>query len=214
MLIKKKKYKNLEVFFSNYQISYEKAINYLEKRVNKICKEEEQELVWFLEHPSVYTTGRGHLIKKKFINSVPVINTGRGGKLTWHGPGQRIIYLAIDLKKRNNDIRKFINLLESFVISTLNKINIECYRKENLIGIWTKKNDVDAKIASFGLRVSKGIIYHGISININCKLDNFYKINPCGITNALVTSVKEIKKEEINLNEFDKILFRELSWFC
>lgn len=214
MEIKNKKYKNLEVKVSNEKVDYLESISFLENRVEMIYKEKERELIWFLEHPSIYTSGRGQFIKTKHIDKVPVYNTGRGGKLTWHGPGQRIIYMAINLKKKKIDIRKFVNSLENFIISSLQEINIHSFKKPGLIGIWTKENNnLDAKIASLGLRVSKGIIYHGISINLYCDLEKFNKINPCGIINANVTSIKEVKRETICYKDFDKILENKLYLF-
>ncbi len=214
MKIKKKKYKDLEIFFSNYKVDYLNSIKYLEERVNKVFRNEEKELIWFLEHPSIYTSGRSFLVKDSSINKIPVFNTARGGKITWHGPGQRIMYVVMSLKKRQNDIRNFVYALESFIISSLEELNIKCFRKKNAIGIWTKnKLNVEAKIASLGLRVSRGIIYHGVSINLNCNLKNFYNISPCGIANAEVTSAKEIKNRNISFSEFDEILESKLDIF-
>ena len=212
---KNKKYNNnLEILYSREKIDYTKSMIFLENRVAKILENEEKELIWFLEHPSIYTSGRSHFESNKHISNIPVLNTTRGGKITWHGPGQRIIYLAINLKIRKRDIRMFVNSLEDYIIQSLRGIDIKCFRIPGLIGIWTKnKNNNDAKIASLGLRVSKGVIYHGISINVNCELKYFYNINPCGIANASVTSIKEIKNKEFNIKDFDKILESNLNIF-
>ena len=165
-----------------------------------------KELIWFLEHPSVYTTGRAFESKVGNIDNIPIYNTGRGGKITWHGPGQKIIYFMINIKQRKKDIRKFVSNLEKYIIYCLSELGIIAYKKNNLIGIWTKdKKGNDAKIASLGLRVSRGIIYHGLSINIDCDLSYFKKIDPCGIKNSYVTSVASLK-ESIKKIQVDEIL--------
>ena len=205
--------KNIEIIESNKLVEYQFALDFMEERINLIKKNKSVELIWFLEHPSIYTTGSGHYINESSINKIPVYNTNRGGKLTWHGPGQRIIYFAIDIRKRNIDIRKFVNDIEKFIILSLENINIQAFTRKNLIGIWTlNKDKKNAKIGSLGLRVSKGIIYHGVSLNISCDLKNFYNIDPCGISNAYVTSVKEIIGP-VKLGNIDVILKKNLKSF-
>jgi lipoyl(octanoyl) transferase len=174
---------------------------------NNIAKE----LIWFLEHPSIYTSGRGNPVNHSYINNIPIYNSGRGGKITWHGPGQRIIYFIIDLKKRKLDIRRFVSNIEKFIIDSLSELDIKAYKKNNIVGIWTlDKEKKEAKIGSLGLRVRKGIIYHGLSLNVSCDLSNFYKIDPCGIKGSRVTSVKSLKKL-INKKEVDEVLKRKLN---
>ncbi len=210
MKIINKKHLQIDFLVSKNLVSYDYAINFMENRVNYIAKGIENEVIWFLEHPSLYTTGRSFESKANNIDNIPIYNTGRGGKITWHGPGQRIIYFMIDIKKRNNNIRKFVFDLENYIINCLKELDIIAYKKENLIGIWTKDTrGNDAKIASLGLRVSKGIIYHGLSININCNLSYFRKIDPCGIKNSHVTSIFEIKKNIIK-REVDEVLERNI----
>ena len=213
MQIKNKIYKDLEILIEKKKIDYQKSLTLMEKRVIALQNCQAKELIWFLEHNSIYTTGRGYLEKKTTINNIPVLNTNRGGKITWHGPGQKIIYIVLNLKKRNIDIRKFVFNLEEFIIKSLEEVNISCFRKKGYVGIWTiNKKGQEAKIASLGLRVSKGIIYHGMSINFNCELNNFYKINPCGINNAIVTSVHELNKN-IKSNFLNKILKKKILLF-
>ena len=200
--------KNLEIdlIISKKLVTYEEAISFMEKQVSYIAKGKRNEAVWFLEHPSVYTTGRAFESKTKSIDNIPIYNTGRGGKITWHGPGQKIVYFMINIKQRKNDIRKFVSNIEKYIIYCLSEIGIIAYKKKNLIGIWTKnKQGNDAKIASLGLRVSRGIIYHGLSINIDCDLSYFEKIDPCGIKNSYVTSIASIKKN-IQKIQIDEIL--------
>ena len=150
-------------------------------------------------------------IKKDKINKIPIYNTGRGGKLTWHGPGQRIIYFIINLKRRSLDIRRFVNNIEQFIISSLSNLDIKAYKKNKIVGIWTlDKNKNEAKIGSLGLRVSKGIIYHGLSINVSCDLSNFNNIDPCGIKDSRVTSIKSLKNVT-NKKVVDEVLKNNLN---
>ena len=186
--------KNIEIIESKNIIEYNYAINFMENKVSQVKDNSCREIIWFLEHPSIYTSGRGNPIKQDKINKIPIYNTSRGGKLTWHGPGQRIIYFIINLKKRGLDIRRFVNNIEQFIISSLSNLDIKAYKKNKIVGIWTlDKNKNEAKIGSLGLRVSKGIIYHGLSINVSCDLSNFNNIDPCGIKDSRVTSIKSLK---------------------
>ncbi|MDC0651805.1 lipoyl(octanoyl) transferase LipB [Alphaproteobacteria bacterium] len=205
-------YTNIEFLESKNPILYEQALTFMEERANSLKNNKKSEIIWFLEHPSIYTSGRGSFINENYINNIPVYNTGRGGKITWHGPGQRIIYFIINIKKRNIDIRSFVSNIEMFIINSLAQFNIKAYKKEKLVGIWTKNKDrEDAKISSLGLRVTRGIIYHGVSININCDLSNFYNIEPCGISRPCVTSVEEINGS-IDMNEVDCVLKKNIKY--
>ena len=207
--------KNIEILESKKVIDYRFAINYMEEKLLDVKNNNAKELIWFLEHPSIYTSGRGNPVKQSYINKIPIYNSGRGGKITWHGPGQRVIYFIIDLKKRKLDIRRFVSNIEKFIIDSLLELDIKAYKKKNIVGIWTlDKEKKEAKIGSLGLRVSKGIIYHGLSLNVSCDLSNFYKIDPCGIKDSRVTSVKNLKNL-INKNEVDEVLKRKLKvLFC
>tara|TARA_Y100000389_G_scaffold176190_1_gene187524 strand:- start:657 stop:1310 length:654 start_codon:yes stop_codon:yes gene_type:complete len=205
-------YNNIEFVESKIPIPYKQALEIMEDRVTLVKSNKEKEMVWFLEHPSIYTSGSGSFIKESFINNIPVYNTGRGGKVTWHGPGQRIIYFIINIKKRKINIRSFVNDIENLVIESLYKFNIKAYKKEKVIGIWTKDKDKkDAKISSLGFRVTKGVIYHGVSININCDLSNFYNIEPCGISQPCVTSMQEIRGF-LPMNTFDLALKQNIKY--
>jgi len=211
MKIINKKKLSLDFLVSNYLVDYSEAIKFMEERVNLIIKKEEKEAIWFLEHPSLYTAGRSHKIKYDYIENTPIYNTGRGGKITWHGPGQRIIYFMIDIKKRKFDIRKFVSNLEKFIIICLKELEIQAYKRKDLIGIWTKdKEQNDAKIASLGLRVSKGVIYHGVSLNVDCDLSYFKKIDVCGIRNSNVTSIFSLNNRVFK-NNVDEVLERNIS---
>ena len=211
MKIINKKKLSLEFLVSNYLVDYSEAIKFMEERVNLIKKGQEKEAIWFLEHPSLYTVGRSYNIKYDYIENTPLYNTGRGGKMTWHGPGQRIIYFMIDIKKRKYDIRKFVSNIENYIIISLKELEIKAFKKKDLIGIWTKdKEKNDAKIASLGLRVSKGIIYHGVSLNIDCDLSYFKKIDVCGIKNSNITSIFSLKNK-IFKDNVDEVLERNIS---
>ena len=211
MKIINKKKLSLEFLVSNYLVDYSEAIKFMEERVNLIKKGQEKEAIWFLEHPSLYTAGRSYKIKYDYIENTPLYNTGRGGKITWHGPGQRIIYFMINIKKRKYDIRKFVSNIENYIIISLKELEIKAFKKKDLIGIWTKdKEKNDAKIASLGLRVSKGIIYHGVSLNIDCDLSYFKKIDVCGIRNSNITSIFSLKNK-IFKDNVDEVLERNIS---
>ena len=210
MKIINKKNLDIDLLVSKGLVPYNQAITFMEDRVQHILKKKKNEAIWFLEHPAVYTTGRAFESKIGKLANIPIYNTGRGGKITWHGPGQRVIYLMINIKERKIDIRKFVFNLERYIIICLKKLDIESYRKKDLVGIWTKdKKGNEAKIASLGLRVSRGIIFHGLSININCELSYFKKIDPCGIKNSHVTTISSLKKNILKKN-VDEILTKNI----
>ena len=210
MKIINKKKLSIDFLFANELVDYKKSIEFMEKRVDLISKDRANEAVWFLEHPPIYTAGRSNEIKTRYLQNIPILNTNRGGKVTWHGPGQRIIYFMINIRKRKYDIRKFVLNLEKFIIKSLRELKIKAFKKKHLIGIWTKDNNKnDAKIASLGLRVSKGIIYHGLAINIDCDLSYFKKVDVCGIKNSNVTSISSLKKDIIK-SEVDKVLKKNI----
>ena len=186
---------NIDIKKSRKPVKYIDAITFLEKKVNNIYKKQSNELIWILEHPSTFTAGRKYNNKEIIDKKIKIINTLRGGKITWHGPGQLICYFAIDLRKRNKDIRKFINLIEITIITTLKKYKIESFADRKNIGIWVKQNKNLKKIAAIGIRVKKWIAYHGFSLNINNSLDEYNKIIPCGIKRRGVTNLKLIKNQ-------------------
>ena len=183
-------------------IKYNVAIKLLEKRLAEVNQKKSKELIWILEHPSVFTAGKMYKKDEILDHNVRLIKTSRGGKVTWHGPGQLISYFVIDLKRRKKDIRKFINIIEKSIIETLKKYNINSFSDRKNIGIWTINKKKIEKIAAIGIRVSKWIAYHGFSININNRLDEYKKIVPCGIVNKGVTNLSLIKNQNyINLKK-------------
>jgi len=186
----------IEIKISKKPIEYNKAIKYLERRLDKVVNKKSKELLWILEHPSIYTAGKTYKNSEILNKKIKIISTNRGGKITWHGPGQLICYFVIDLKKRNKDIRVFIKSLENIIITTLNKFNIKSFADRKNVGIWVEKNQHIYKVAAIGLRVKKWIAYHGFSLNISNKIEPYEKIIPCGIKNRGVTNLYKIKKQD------------------
>ena len=188
----------IEVKNSIKPLEYVNCIELLEKRVDDVLLAKEDELLWILEHETVYTAGTSSN-KKDIINKrIKIIDSKRGGKYTVHSPGQKIVYFVIDLNKRGKDIRKFISKIENCIINILKEYNINSKSDKKNIGIWIN----DKKIAAIGVRVKKWIAYHGFSINISNDLTKYKSIIPCGLKNKGVTSLKEIGvKNYKNINE-------------
>ncbi len=180
---------------------YQEVTELMNKHIQKMSENVKDEEIWFLEHQKVFTAGSStpKEFKLNEINNIPVIKVNRGGKITFHGPGQLVIYPLINLKKRKKNIIDYINLLEDICIKAFKKSDIKLYRKkEKNRGLWVENNNELKKIIFIGLRYSKGIIHHGLSINFNLSLDNFEKINPCGLNSKDISSLKELK---INYNK-------------
>ena len=196
---------NIEIKKSVKPIEYTKAIKYLENRVVEVNNNKSKELIWFLEHPSVYTAGSSYNKSEILDSSINLIKTKRGGKITWHGPGQLVCYFVLNLNNRKRDIRKFISIIENSIIKTLKEYEIESQSDRENIGIWVKSNNKIKKIAAIGIRIKKWIAYHGFSINIDNDLNDYNKIIPCGIKDKEVTNLRSIKNQNYN-NLSDKIL--------
>ena len=181
---------SIEIKLSKKRISFKKAMNFLNKRVDEVKKGKNKELIWILEHPKTYTAGIRYDQKDVLDKTIKIIKTNRGGKLTFHNPGQKIVYFVIDLNLRKKDIRKLINAIENSIIFFLSKLKIKGKTDKKNIGIWVKKK----KIAAIGLRVSRWVAFHGCSINISNELKSYFKIKPCGLDNKKITSIyNEIK---------------------
>ena len=180
---------SIEIKKSIKPVNYLDAISFLEKRVEKIIKRQEKELIWILEHPSIFTAGTSYNEKDIIDKEIDIIKTSRGGKITWHGPGQLICYLAIDLNNRKKDIRKFVQIIEKSIIESLEEIGVSSQSDKKNIGIWVNSK----KIAAIGLRVSRWVAFHGCSINISNNLNEYLKIIPCGLDNKKVTSINNEK---------------------
>ena len=192
---------NIEIKKSIKPVNYFDAINILESRLKDLYENNEQELIWTLEHNEIFTAGTSYKKNEIIDKSIKILETNRGGKITYHGPGQLICYFVLDLRKKK-DIRKFITTIEKTIIQTLKFYKIETFPDKDNIGIWYKYNNEVKKIAAIGIRVSKWIAYHGFAININNDLENYKKIIPCGISDKGVTNLKNILDQDYsNLND-------------
>ena len=199
---------NIEIKISKKPIEYNKAIKYLEARLDKIKEGKAKELIWILIHNDIYTAGSSYKDDEILDKKIKLIKTNRGGKITWHGPGQIIFYFLIDLTKRNKDIRNFLTVIESSIIKSLKEYNISTFSDRKNIGIWIKKRNSTKKIAAIGIRVKKWIAYHGFSLNINNDIEKYKKIIPCGIKNKGVTNLRLVK--DLNYKYLKKKIVKNL----
>ena len=186
---------NIEIKKSIKPINYFDALNLLEKRLENLHKNIDKELIWILEHDEIFTAGTSYKESEVLDNSIDLLKTNRGGKITCHAPGQLICYFVIDLRKKK-DIRKFISCIEKTIIETLKEYKIETFSDKDNIGIWHKKNNSINKVAAIGVRVKKWIAYHGFAININNNLEQYKKIIPCGIVDKGVTNLIAIANND------------------
>ena len=196
----------IEIKKSVKPIKYKSAIDILEDRLEQIKVNKNKELIWILEHEEIYTGGTSFNDNEILDKSINFIKTNRGGKITYHGPGQLVFYFVIDLNKRGKNIKKIITAIEKTIIDTLKIYNIKCFADRKNIGIWVKKNKEIEKVAAIGIKVKRWIAYHGCSININNDLTKYEKIVPCGIKNKGVTNLMNIKKQ--NYENFEKKLIK------
>ena len=190
---------NIEIKKSIKPVKYDFAIKFLEERLLDINNDEKSDLIWLLEHEEIYTAGTSYKEEEILNKDINIIKTNRGGKITYHGPGQLICYFVIDLKKRKKDIRKFITLIENTIIESLFEFNIRSFGDPKNIGIWVNNKNSDKKVAAIGVRVSKWIAYHGFAININNDLTKYQSIIPCGISDKGITSLKCINDQNYNI---------------
>ena len=186
---------SIEIKISKKRISYKTAMLFLNKRVEEVKLGKNKELIWILEHPKTYTAGVSFKQNEIIDNKIKIIKTNRGGKITLHNPGQKIVYFVINLNIRKRDIRKLISILETSIIEFLKILKIKGKKDKDNIGIWVKGK----KIAAIGLRVSRWIAFHGFSINISNNLDEYLKIVPCGLNN-----------KKLHLFFLKKILFQKI----
>ena len=185
---------SIEIKKSIKAVNYKMAINLLEKRVEDLALNKGKELIWFLEHRAIFTAGTSFKKKEIIEKTIKIIKTNRGGKITWHGPGQIICYLVIDLNKRKKDIRKFISAIEKSIIHTLEEVNIKSFNDRKNVGIWINHNNKIKKVAAIGIRVKKWIAFHGFSVNYSNSLEEYKKIIPCGISDKGIININKIKK--------------------
>ena len=190
-------------------VHYETSVKFMQIRVNKIINKSKNELIWFLNHDHIYTQGTSaktnEILKK---NKIRIVKTNRGGKTTYHGPGQRIVYFMIDLNNKKKDIRKFITIIEKSLMDFLKNYQIDSTTYKERVGIWVtgkngKKFNQEEKIGAIGLRLKNWVTYHGLSFNIKPKMENYKFIDACGLKNFRNTSLHEL---DINITEenFDK----------
>tara|TARA_B110001450_G_scaffold238597_1_gene245723 strand:- start:881 stop:1501 length:621 start_codon:yes stop_codon:yes gene_type:complete len=190
---------NIEIKKSIKPVKYDIAIKLLEKRLLEISDKKKGDLIWILEHEEIYTAGTSYKENEILNKSINLVKTNRGGKITYHGPGQLICYFVIDLKQRQKDIRKFITLIEKTIIESLSEFNIKSFGDPKNIGIWINDKSNIKKVAAIGVRVSKWIAYHGFAINISNNLLKYESIIPCGISDKSVTNLKEINDQNYNI---------------
>ena len=183
---------NIEIKKSIKPVNYEDAIKDLESRLSLVFNNKDRELIWTLQHNEIYTAGSSYKESEILNKSIKLIKTNRGGKITYHGPGQLICYFVIDLRNKKKDIRNFVCIIEKTIIQTLDQFNIKSFADRNNVGVWTKNNNKIEKVGAIGIRVSKWIAYHGFSININNDLNKYKNIIPCGIKDKGVTNLKSI----------------------
>ena len=208
--------KGLQWQIETAPVAYDRAIAFMEAKTRTIRERGVPEMVWLLEHPPVYTAGTSAVQSDLLNPKFPVYHTGRGGQFTYHGPGQRIAYVMLDLQKRNPDIKRFVFDLEDWLIRTLFKFNILGERREGRVGIWVNMEQygcpkgTEAKIAAIGVRVKKWVTFHGISLNVNPELEHYDGIIPCGIKEHGVTSIHDLGLN-ITMEEVDKAL--QETWY-
>jgi lipoyl(octanoyl) transferase len=203
---------DIEWKISDTLVPYPVALAWMEARAAAIAKGTERECVWLLEHPPLYTSGTSADVAELLDPRFPVFEAGRGGRYTYHGPGQRIGYLMIDLNKRGRDIRCFVHAVEGWIIATLAKLGIEARREPGRIGIWTDDAGQEAKIGAIGIRVRRWVSFHGFSVNISPDLSHFAGIVPCGLSDFGVTSVERLGKPA-RISAFDSALCDGLNDF-
>ena len=189
---------SIEIKKSIKPVKYDVAVKLLEERLLDINNDKKGDLIWLLEHEEIYTAGTNYKEKEILNKDIKLIKTNRGGKITYHGPGQLICYFVIDLKQRKKDIRKFITLIEETIIESLSKFNIKTFGDPKNIGIWVDNKSNIKKVAAIGVRVSKWIAYHGFAINISNDLAKYQNIIPCGISDKGVTNLKSINDQNYN----------------
>lgn len=187
--------------------AYPLALQMMEVRVEKILQGQESEQILLLEHPPLYTAGTSAKPQELFgLENFPVYSTGRGGKYTYHGPDQRVVYVMLDLRQRVKDVRTFVRALEEWVIQSLKILNIHCERREGRIGLWVEHQGTEKKIAAIGIRLKQWVSFHGIAINVAPDLKHYQGIIPCGIQEYGVASLRALGSEA-SLEDLDQALY-------
>mgnify|MGYP001357342721 FL=1 len=198
---------NIEVKNSVKPVDYAKSMKILEQRVQDVLLDKKDEFLWIIEHTHVYTAGTSSKEIDLLDENLNVIKTNRGGKHTYHGPGQKVVYFVLNLNKREKDIRKLVNKIENCIIEILKEFKVKSYTDKKNIGIWVKNKNNMMKIAAIGIRVKKWIAYHGFAINISNDLSKYKNIVPCGIKDKGITSLKDMGIT--NFNKIEEIIAKK-----
>jgi len=198
---------NIEVKNSIKSIDYIKSMKILEKRVNDVINGKKDEFLWILEHKPVYTAGTSSNKRDLINKNLNVIKTNRGGKHTYHGPGQKIVYFVLNLNKRDRDIRKLVTKIENCIIDILNEYKIISYNDKKNIGIWVGNKKNSKKIAAIGIRVRKWVAYHGFALNVCNDLSQYKGIIPCGIKDKDITNLKSLGVKDFK--NIEKIIIKK-----
>ena len=194
----------IEVKNSIKPVDYVESIRFLEKRVDDVISGKKDELLWILEHKTVYTAGTSASEKELIDKNLKVVKTNRGGKYTVHSPGQKIVYFVLNLNKRKKDIRLLVTNIEKCIINVLSEYKIKSYPDKKNIGIWVGDKKNSLKIGAIGIRVKKWIAYHGFSLNVCNDLKKYKKIIPCGIKNKGITNLKKLDVK--NFDDIEKVI--------
>ena len=184
----------IEVKKSTKMVDYNIALKFLEERVKDVINGKKPELLWILEHKAIFTAGTNYRENEILNKAIKVIKTSRGGKITYHGPGQKVVYFVLNLNERGKDIRKLIRYIEKCIIQILKEYEIKSFNDNQNIGIWVNVNGKTKKVAAIGIKVKRWIAFHGFSINISNNLEVYKNIVPCGIYNKEITNLCSIKK--------------------
>ena len=195
---------NIEVKNSKKLVDYVESMKILEQRVIDVHAGKRNELLWIMEHNPVYTAGTSSSMKDILDKNIKIIKTNRGGKITYHGPGQKFVYFVLNLNERAKNIKKLVNKVENCIIEILKEYKIQSYADRKNIGIWVGKEKNSKKIAAIGIKVKRWIAYHGFSINISNDLTKYNYIMPCGLESNKITSLKEVGTS--NLKNIDNII--------
>ena len=198
---------NIEVKNSIKPVDYIESVEKLEKRVEEVLLGKKEELLWILEHKTVYTAGSSADEKDLINKKIKVIKTKRGGKHTLHSKGQKVIYFVLNLNKREKNIRKLVNNVEKCIMEILKEYKVKSFADRKNVGIWIGNKDNPKKIAAIGIRIKKWVAYHGFSLNISNDLTKYKEIIPCGIKNRGITSLKKIGIK--NYNNIEKIIIKK-----
>ncbi len=200
---------------SETPIEYPVAVTAMEERAARIAAGEAPELIWLLEHPPIYTAGTSAR-EQDLLQSdrFPVYRTGRGGQFTYHGPGQRIVYVMLNVKRRTGDVRAFVGLLEQWLTATLSTFDIVGETRLDRVGVWVRRPErgkaCEDKIAAIGIRVRRWVSYHGYSLNVNPDLEHFSGIVPCGVREHGITSLADLGRADVTMDDVDRAI--ELSF--